>query len=64
MDTVIDRAAVAYPRWRGRHSALHLAVAADKECLLRAGRNPHELDLVVNAGIYRDRNLGQPALLR
>lgn len=62
MGTIIDRVAIAHPRWRGRHSALHLAVAAGKDCLQRAGREPHELDLVVNAGIYRDRNLGEPAL--
>ncbi len=62
MGTIIERVAIAHPRWRGRHSALHLAVAAGKDCLQRAGRNPHELDLVVNAGIYRDRNLGEPAL--
>lgn len=62
MGTIIDRVAIAHPRWRGRHSALRLAVAAGKDCLQRAGRDPHELDLVVNAGIYRDRNLGEPAL--
>ncbi|WP_156749965.1 3-oxoacyl-ACP synthase [Mycobacterium sp. E2479] len=63
MGTIIDRVAVAHPRWwRDRHSALHLAVAAAKDCLQRAGRDPDELDLVVNAGIYRDRNLGEPAL--
>ncbi len=62
MGTIIDRVAVARPRWRDRHSALHLAVTAGKDCLRRAGREAHELDLVVNAGIYRDRNLGEPAL--
>lgn len=62
MGTVIDRVDVAHPRLRGRHSALHLAVAAAKDCLRHAGCEPHELDLVVNAGIYRDKNLGEPAL--
>jgi 3-oxoacyl-[acyl-carrier-protein] synthase III len=62
MGTVIDRVDVANPRWRDRHSALHLAVTAAKDCLHRAGCDPDELDLVVNAGIYRDRNLGEPAL--
>ena len=62
MGTVIDRVDIAHPRWRGRHSALHLAVTAAKDCLKRAGCDPDELDLVVNAGIYRDRNLGEPAL--
>jgi 3-oxoacyl-[acyl-carrier-protein] synthase-3 len=62
MGTVIDRVDIAHPRWRGRHSALHLAVTAAKDCLQRAGCDAGELDLVVNAGIYRDRNLGEPAL--
>jgi 3-oxoacyl-[acyl-carrier-protein] synthase III len=62
MGTVIDRVDLAHPRLRGRHSALHLAVTAAKDCLDRAGCDPDELDLVVNAGIYRDRNLGEPAL--
>jgi 3-oxoacyl-[acyl-carrier-protein] synthase-3 len=62
MGTVIDRVDLAHRRWRDRHSALHLAVTAAKDCLYRAGCDPDELDLVVNAGIYRDRNLGEPAL--
>ena len=62
MGTVIDRVDIAQPRWRDRHSALHLAVSAAKTCLQRAGCDADELDLVVNAGIYRDRNLGEPAL--
>lgn len=62
MGTVIDRVDVSHPRMRGRHSALHLAVTAAKDCLRQAGCKPHELDLVVNAGIYRDKNLGEPAL--
>ncbi len=62
MGTVIDRVDVAHPLLRGRHSALHLAVTAAKDCLRQAGCGPEELDLVVNAGIYRDRNLGEPAL--
>ncbi|QLL05665.1 3-oxoacyl-ACP synthase [Mycobacterium vicinigordonae] len=62
MGTVIDRVDIARPRLRGRHSSLHLAVAAANSCLRHAGCDPAELDLVVNAGIYRDRNLGEPAL--
>ena len=62
MGTVIDRIDIAHPRWRGRHSALHLAVTAARDCLQHAACHPDELDLVVNAGVYRDRNLGEPAL--
>ena len=28
----------------------------------QAGRDPHDVDLLVNAGIYRDRNIAEPAL--
>jgi len=62
MGTVIDHVDVAHARLRGRHSALHLAVTAAKDCLRHAGCDASELDLVVNAGIYRDRNMGEPAL--
>ncbi|TQC47991.1 3-oxoacyl-ACP synthase [Rhodococcus sp. WS4] len=62
MGTIIDRLDVARGGWRSRHSALHLAVSAAKTCLERAGCTPDELDLLVNAGLYRDRNLGEPAL--
>lgn len=62
MGTVIDALQVARGKWRNRHSALHLAVAAAKGCLAQSGVAPADLDLLINAGIYRDRNLGEPAL--
>ncbi|MEO3756948.1 3-oxoacyl-[acyl-carrier-protein] synthase III C-terminal domain-containing protein [Mycobacterium sp. B14F4] len=62
MGTVIERVAVLAGGWRHRHSALGLAVETAKDCLRRAEWQPHEVDLLVNAGIYRDRNLGEPAL--
>jgi 3-oxoacyl-[acyl-carrier-protein] synthase III len=62
MGTVIDRVDITGAGWRGRHSALHVAVSAAKTCLQHAGRHPDDVDLLVNAGLYRDRNLGEPAL--
>lgn len=62
MGTLIDRVAITEGGWRNRHSALHLAVKAAKNCLQDGGRQPHDVDLLINAGIYRDRNLGEPAL--
>lgn len=62
MGTIIDRLEVVHAGWRGRHSGLRLAVSAAKKCLESASCDPDELDLLVNAGIYRDRNLGEPAL--
>ncbi|BBX07337.1 3-oxoacyl-[acyl-carrier-protein] synthase III C-terminal domain-containing protein [Mycolicibacterium aichiense] len=62
MGTVVEQVAVGRSRWRHRHSALHLAVNTAQDCLRMAGRKPHDVDLLINAGIYRDRNLGEPAL--
>ncbi|KUI30357.1 3-oxoacyl-ACP synthase [Mycobacterium sp. IS-1742] len=62
MGTIIDQVAVTRGGWRDRHSALHLAVAAARSCLDAARRDPDDLSLLVNAGIYRDKNLGEPAL--
>src|ERR671935_110610 len=62
MGTLIDRVALTQGKWRDRHSALHLAVRAAKDCLHHDGRDPHDVDLLINTGIYRDRNLGEPAL--
>jgi 3-oxoacyl-[acyl-carrier-protein] synthase-3 len=62
MGTIIDGLHVTNGTWRSRRSALQLAVTAAKGCLAHAGTAPAELDLLINAGIYRDRNLGEPAL--
>lgn len=62
MGTVIDATSLAPASWRSRHSALRLAVAATTACLDEAGRSPDDIDLLVNVGLYRDRNLGEPAL--
>jgi 3-oxoacyl-[acyl-carrier-protein] synthase III len=62
MGTVIDRIAVVDGGWRNRHSALRLAVKTAKQCLHEAGRTADDVDLLINAGTYRDRNLGEPAL--
>lgn len=62
MGTVIDAVGCAKGRWRTRHSALHLAVESAEDCLRDARRTAKEIDLLINAGIYRDRNLAEPAL--
>lgn len=62
MGTIIEQVTVAHGGWRARHSALRLAVSASRACLTEAHCSPTELDLIVNAGLYRDKNLGEPAL--
>ena len=62
MGTVIERLDVTQGGWRTRHSALHLAVAAAKSCLEGASREADDVDLLINTGVYRDKNLAEPAL--
>jgi 3-oxoacyl-[acyl-carrier-protein] synthase-3 len=63
MGTCIESAATATGRghWLGR-GALHLSDAAARTCLQRARREAGELDLLINAGLYKDRNMAEPAL--
>ena len=42
--------------------ALHLSDAAARKCLDRAGHGASDIDLLVNAGLYKDRNMAEPAL--
>jgi 3-oxoacyl-[acyl-carrier-protein] synthase-3 len=62
MATIVESLGVAVGgRWRGR-SAHKLADEAATLALERAGLRAGEIDLLLNAGLYRDRNLGEPAL--
>jgi 3-oxoacyl-[acyl-carrier-protein] synthase-3 len=60
MGTFIESVATARSRF-GR-GALRVSDRAARACLARAHRRPGELDLLVNAGIYREGNLAEPAL--
>jgi 3-oxoacyl-[acyl-carrier-protein] synthase-3 len=63
MGTRIEAAVTA--RRRGHvlgRGALHLTDAAARACLRRAHHQPSELDLLINAGIYKDHNAAEPAL--
>ena len=42
--------------------ARRLADTAARQCLERAGRNASEVELLVNTGLYHDRNMGEPAV--
>ncbi|MBN1996746.1 hypothetical protein JW935_04280 [candidate division KSB1 bacterium] len=41
---------------------LKLAAAAARRCLLNAGRKSKDMGMIVNTGVYKDNNLGEPAL--
>jgi 3-oxoacyl-[acyl-carrier-protein] synthase III len=47
--------------WR-KPTARRLADAAARTCLAHAGREPADIDMLINAGIYREDNMGEPAL--
>jgi len=42
--------------------ARRLADAAAQACLGRAGTEPGDIDMLINAGIYREDSMGEPAL--
>jgi 3-oxoacyl-[acyl-carrier-protein] synthase III len=62
MATVIESVGVVTGGRRRRRSAHALADAAARRALDLAGLAAADVDLLVNAGIYHDRNLGEPAL--
>jgi 3-oxoacyl-[acyl-carrier-protein] synthase III len=62
MGTRIESTAVVTGGLRRRHSARRLADTAARACLADAQMAPRSVDVLVNAGIYRDENLGEPAL--
>lgn len=61
MPSVLESiAVVAGGRWR--RSARRLAGVAARRALRQAGLRPDDVDLLVDAGLYHDRLLGEPAL--
>jgi 3-oxoacyl-[acyl-carrier-protein] synthase III len=43
-------------------TARRLADAAARACLAQAGRKPGDVDMLINAGVYREDSMGEPAL--
>jgi 3-oxoacyl-[acyl-carrier-protein] synthase-3 len=63
MGTIIEASATATAHHRPfGPGALKLADAAAQLCLERASRTADELDLLVNAGVYHDKFMNEPAL--
>ncbi len=62
MATTIDAVAVVTGGWGHGRSGRKLVDRAARACLEQAGLVPDDLDLIVNAGLYHDRNLGEPAM--
>jgi 3-oxoacyl-[acyl-carrier-protein] synthase-3 len=62
MGTTIDAVAISGPGLRKTRGARRLADAAIRTCLKRADIPATDVDLLINAGLYREKNLGEPAL--
>jgi len=62
MGARIEAVATARSRARPLGGALHVSDVAARACLARAHRNADDLDLLVNAGLYKDFNAAEPAL--
>jgi len=63
MGVVIRAAATARPTgWPFSHGARRLADTAVRRCLSEVNRSSHDVDLLINVGVYRERGLGEPAL--
>jgi 3-oxoacyl-[acyl-carrier-protein] synthase III len=43
-------------------TARRLADAAARSCLAQARKEPSEVDMLINTGVYREDNMGEPAL--
>ena len=62
MGTRIEAATALTSVGRRKVTARRLADAAARSCLTQAGRKPDDLDMLINAGIYREDSMGEPAL--
>jgi 3-oxoacyl-[acyl-carrier-protein] synthase-3 len=60
MGTIIEATATATAEQRP--GALKLADGAARSCLERANRDADEVDLLINAGVYEDKSISEPAI--
>jgi 3-oxoacyl-[acyl-carrier-protein] synthase-3 len=62
MGTRIEAACVLTRGGLRKATARGLADAAARACFAQAGRQPGDADMLINAGIYREDSMGEPAL--
>jgi 3-oxoacyl-[acyl-carrier-protein] synthase III len=62
MGTRIEAVSALTSRGLRKPTARCLAEAAARTCLAHAGKEPGDIDMLINAGIYREDNMGEPAL--
>ncbi|HTO92478.1 MAG TPA: hypothetical protein VMJ70_15205 [Candidatus Sulfotelmatobacter sp.] len=62
MGTIIEAVATATADGEPSAGAVALADAAARSCLERAHRTADDVELLINAGVYLDRNISEPAI--
>jgi 3-oxoacyl-[acyl-carrier-protein] synthase III len=62
MGTRIEAACVLTRNGLRKTTARRLADAAARACFTQAGRRHGDVDMLINAGIYREDSMGEPAL--
>jgi 3-oxoacyl-[acyl-carrier-protein] synthase III len=62
MGARIDAVSALTSHGRGKPTARRLADAAMRSCLELARRAPGDVDMLINTGVYREDNMGEPAL--
>ena len=62
MGTRIEAASALTSRGLRKPTARRLAGAAARTCLAHAGKEPGDVDMLINAGIYRKDSMGEPVL--
>lgn len=62
MGTVIEASAIATAGDDPSSGAVRLADAAARACMDRAHRTPDDVQLLINVGVYLDRNISEPAI--
>ena len=62
MGTRIEAVSALTSHGLRKPTARRLADTAARTCLAHAGREPGDVDMLINAGIYREDNMGEPAL--
>ena len=62
MGTRIEAASARTSHGLRKPTARRLADAAARTCLAHAGKEPGDVDMLINAGIYREDSMGEPAL--
>jgi 3-oxoacyl-[acyl-carrier-protein] synthase III len=63
MGTIIKMVSVSKPLFSfSSGGSIELSARAAKQCIKAAGIDPCDIDLLINTGVYRHKNTGEPAI--